>query len=331
MTQLHQAIKEKSILQLTIPGSHDSAMYKEGMGKVLGPDTEPQVINIFNKVGSLPGIHSIASSITREVISRWSRTQSLDLIGQLDYGVRYLDLRIAYHDGDFHATHTLMKASSVFEDLLKIKEWLVQHELEVVIIDFQHFYALDHDAHKVFSDKLMTLFSRGDAQTMLVDRTMIGRPIGEFLARKQQVIILYGDDCPVPATGVRGDGSGAILTESSQFWPRGTSINSIWVNKRKTTDLIPALSAVVAQRTAANGGGGGGDERIWVLQGVLTADSEDIKQHANWSLKKFGAEHCNATLSTSLPNYFHGTKAWIILMDFVEIGDWIQKVIDANK
>lgn len=49
MTAMHDRIRTRSLLQLAIPGSHDSAMYKEGMGKVLGPDSEPEVVKIFER------------------------------------------------------------------------------------------------------------------------------------------------------------------------------------------------------------------------------------------------------------------------------------------
>ncbi|CCG83231.1 protein of unknown function [Taphrina deformans PYCC 5710] len=326
MTTIHDQIRTRSVLQLAIPGSHDSAMYKEGMGKTIGPDTEPEVVNIFNKVGSLPIIKGIASSVTRDIISRWSRTQSLDLVGQVQAGVRYIDLRIASVDGDFHATHTLMKSASIFDELTALKDWLLAHPLEFLIIDFQHFYALDPPAHNTFFERLSALLST-ERGTMMVDRSRMGSPVGEFLDAGEQVIVLYGDDCKVPATGAVGDGSNALLDAQSRLWPRGSSINSVWVNKRTVNDLIPALSDIVTRRAQESADG----DRLWVLQGVLTADGDDIKAHPQWTLKKFGAESVNSTLAVEVPRYFNETqKGWIIIMDFVEVGDWIQKVIESN-
>lgn len=288
-------------------------------------------------MGSLPLIKGIASSTTRHIISRWARTQSLDLVGQMELGIRYLDLRIAFHEGDFHATHTLMKEESVFVDLGRIAAWLRANPLECLILDLQHFYALAGDAHESFARRLAETFTRqesGEASSsMLVDREAMHSPLGEILDRGQQVVVLYGDDCRVPATGVVGSGAEGVLNGgppgNAKFWPRTSGVNSIWVNKRTVTDLIPALSDIVTRRAAA--GGGGDEDRFWVLQGVLTADGEDIKHSPGSTLKAFGAESVNATLAQEVPRYFQQTgRGWIIIMDFVEIGDWITRVIEAN-
>lgn len=85
MAQNSESIKHKTLLNLTLPGSHDSAAYNLN-GHIL-PGQLPwairQILIIAESIGMPPERYIIG----------WSEAQALTLAEQLQNGVRFLDLR----------------------------------------------------------------------------------------------------------------------------------------------------------------------------------------------------------------------------------------------
>lgn len=325
---MFEQINEKSLLQLAIPGSHDSGMHPGNLGNELGLDSEKQVVDIFSKMHGVPLVGKVASGVTNKVIARWAQTQSRDLANQAALGIRYFDLRICAKNAEFFVTHTLMSQHPVWEELQRLRDWLGQpgRDKEVCILDFQHFYGLDEGAHQVFSQRLHDIFMNGD-RCMLAERDNIHTSMDIFSQNGWQVIVLYGDDCTIPLSGQRMEGADAILGQVTYLWPRNDSINSIWVNKSKTEELVAALDGIVQQRAT-------GDDlnRIWVLQGVLTAQPDDIKHRPDWTLRDFGADRCNSTMAAQVPHYLDAggdnKGGWYFsssryMADFTGFSSWI--------
>lgn len=166
-------------------GSHDSATF--ALGDELGLDSDPQVLKIFETMGSIPFIGSIASNVTSFIIKRWSACQSVPLGEQLKYGVRYLDLRVTVDDGKFYFVHTLRTSSTVRELLVPVKDFVNAHDGEIVILDFQHFYDLNKEDHVRFYNMLKDLF--GDKLAPFDYRN---KSVSEYLSAHKRVVVIYG-------------------------------------------------------------------------------------------------------------------------------------------
>lgn len=86
---------------------------------------------------AIPGAHDAGC-----IDMMWAyQTQNVPVADQLHMGVRYFDLRIANDNGTcriFHADLMGIEAEGV---ILAIREWLIAHPTEGVILDFQHFLA----------------------------------------------------------------------------------------------------------------------------------------------------------------------------------------------
>lgn len=139
----------KSILDLVIPGSHDSFAYNM---MITGPNTNnmPKLFNLF--------------------INFWSKTQNKTIHEQLMMGIRYFDLRITKYNGNFYTIHSLISIS--LEDvLIPIIEFVKRYPTEKIILDFNHLYLEDRNEFKEYImqrlDGLMIVNSYDNRTKML--------------------------------------------------------------------------------------------------------------------------------------------------------------------
>ncbi|XP_015434771.1 PREDICTED: PI-PLC X domain-containing protein 3 isoform X2 [Dufourea novaeangliae] len=99
MTRLPEVIRNVPIIQLAIPGSHDTMTYTINRRNDVGPD-EPNYIRALGRYCSL---------VSKPIIFNWSITQHDNIKDQLNGGIRYLDLRVATKppNGNIYFVHGL--------------------------------------------------------------------------------------------------------------------------------------------------------------------------------------------------------------------------------
>ena len=102
----------------------------------------------------------VLGSKAKEILCRWSMTQSLDISAQLKAGIRYLDLRVASMTGvtTLYLCHALY-TGSVKQVIQDVAAFLAQHPKEVVLLDFNHFYAMDDSQHLGLLDMMQEIFA----------------------------------------------------------------------------------------------------------------------------------------------------------------------------
>lgn len=154
--------KNIPIIHLAIPGSHDSMTYSIGCGAKAAPDADRIIARLNN---FLPC-----------VVRRWARTQNLDTAQQLRAGIRYFDLRISVRrkERQFYFVHGLF-AEPFSRPLKEIANFLALHPSEFVILDCQHFYALDDKDYARLTNELDSLIGGmafGPEDGALVDLTL---------------------------------------------------------------------------------------------------------------------------------------------------------------
>lgn len=135
-----------------LAGTHNSfTFYLDKSGDV-APGTPVAVSHL----GSLLGTPA------KQVLSYWSKTQSLGVEAQLRAGVRYFDVRVSGRPGtsDLFVVHGLY-GPTVESCLDSLATFLEEHRHEVVLLDFNHFYDMDNAAHdrlvQALTDRLVCL------------------------------------------------------------------------------------------------------------------------------------------------------------------------------
>ncbi|XP_055297283.1 PI-PLC X domain-containing protein 3 isoform X3 [Sitodiplosis mosellana] len=220
MTLLPEPIKHIPIINLAIPGSHDSMSYGISRMAKVAPDAEP-VVNHLYKV--LPC-----------VVRRWAITQKLNALEQLNNGIRYLDLRICMQpkNFNFYFVHGLY-CEEITEPLREIRKFMDEHPNEFIIIDCQHFYNFsngDYDRlnkilFKIFQDKFFTQ-TTGPLTKVTIDWAN---------SLKKQLLVVYRYS-QVP----------------KEFWP-GDCWPTPWPNQINVKKLEAVLDTNIKYRSANTG------------------------------------------------------------------------------
>ncbi|KAF5291415.1 hypothetical protein FQR65_LT01726 [Abscondita terminalis] len=164
MTNLPKQLRQTPLIHLAIPGSHDSMTSSITKSSKLAPDAEI-ILRRLNWMGP----------ILRSFICRWCKTQDLDADRQLKHGIRYFDLRVATKPGCVYPyfVHGLY-GDEVTSALSDIHNFVDAHPKEVIILDFQHFYAFTQESHRnlitlidtIFKDQLVPSFRNMEDLTL---------------------------------------------------------------------------------------------------------------------------------------------------------------------
>ena len=289
--------KKKKLKDLVIPGSHDSGTFSLDKNMEIGPD-EPNLIRKFGK-------------LVKPVVYNWSVTQSMTIYQQLSSGIRYLDLRVAHRTVD-HENSEIRVLHGLFgwtidQVLDEVNRFVANYPKEIVILDFNHFYEMDQDAHKTLADTLDASFSK---ILRAPGRQGPNVTLQEMWENEEKVIVIYNETDVVDA--------------HSHFWPPHY-IHSPWPN---TDDMKQLLEFLNKQSEASSVS----EDALQVTQALLTPQTSTIVKHVTSTLKNVLASKCNRQVTEWLKT-LRGTKSHkfnIIIADFVELSDFIPTVISLN-
>jgi hypothetical protein len=120
MTKSYAALRGKTLAEITLPGTHDSGAYS------LGDRKSPERSTAEWLAGQ-------SLNLTKP----WAITQRLDVKGQLEGGVRWLDMRTAFDGSDFYFHHAVLGPKT--RDMLRqIRAFLDEpgHGHELVVLEF---------------------------------------------------------------------------------------------------------------------------------------------------------------------------------------------------
>ncbi|BFZ10763.1 hypothetical protein BsWGS_13802 [Bradybaena similaris] len=298
MSSLPSSLQNLPLTELTIPGTHNSGTFS--CCTTLAPDADSAI----KKLTEIP----IMGCFIESVIHRWAQCQRLTFTQQLLSGVRYFDLRVSTKpDSDeFFLVHTLYatKVSQLIED---VKSFLDSYSQEVVILDFNHFYAMEEEHHVQLITYLIAEFGNKICHNCdIADLTL-----STLWGKGHQVIIFYQHKA---------------VESFEEIWPK-QRIYNFWPNTDNPETCIARLD------TFFNAKDPHPDIKDFIVcQGVLTPTATTVTQSV------FGTGGLETLSEKLLP----GFSAWIekslefthplniVTVDFAENRGFILKVIDLN-
>ncbi|GLV41682.1 uncharacterized protein CBL_13379 [Carabus blaptoides fortunei] len=286
MSNLPIHLRSVSLIHLAIPGSHDSMTWSINRKSPMSPDAEP-LLQRLRFLGSMLGY----------VMSRWSITQSYDVLAQLNSGIRYFDLRIATKTGteQLYFVHGLY-ADDVRSPLSEIQTFLETHPREVVILDCQHFYAFGQSDHETFMRLLTSTFGHKLLPyTQHMDHITLEFMTTQF---RYQVIVIYRSD--------------AARFGQPLLWP-AASWPTPWPNTISINKLFTTLDENLKSRSASKG---------YVSQCLLTPTTWFVCKHVFGTLKSECAvpleKHTLSWIERQRPG---GSGVNIIISDFIGMSE----------
>ena len=166
-------IGHKSLTDLVLPGTHDSAAYKFTDKYMPGAQSK-KVQRIIN----------LADFLIKNIIKSVEITQELTIYKQLKRGARYLDIRAGWLDHQWYTYHC--HAGPTVEKVLKdIQRFLKKHECEVVIIEISHFRNKTPESEKILKALIENYL--GD---MLCDKNPSQNfPLFDIISRNKRAIV----------------------------------------------------------------------------------------------------------------------------------------------
>ena len=240
-----------------------------------------------------------------DIIHRWSKCQNLSILEQLRAGVRYLDLRVAYHaqTDELRHIHCLYgpKVSTCME---QVKAFLEEHNTEVVLLDFNHFYNMELEHHLQAITYLMFVFDG-----MLCPYSSLhSLTLNSLRHNGTRVIVFYQH---------------SSVMEFPDFWPKPTIV-SPWANTMDVAKCLSFQENAAQERNSA--------DQIHVCQAVLTPGSTDVIQKFGSSLQ----EECAKKINHTLPGWLSsdavkGCPSMIVVVDFVDEGNVVPSIVSLNK
>ncbi|KAK4874099.1 hypothetical protein RN001_013459 [Aquatica leii] len=285
MTNLPQQLRQMPFVHLAIPGSHDSMTAAITRSSTLSPDAEA-ILKRLNWLGP----------ILRSFMYKWCRTQTLSGVEQLKQGIRYFDFRVASKENtvNHYFVHGLY-SNEVTSTLSDFRDFIDTHPEEVIIMDFQHFYAFKNEDHRNLINTINTIF-----KYKLLPKTKDMKHLTlEFMTRtnKYQVIVIYRN---------------GHAHEDPFLW-MNNSFPTPWPATTSSTELIQKLDYGLAHRIPSIG---------YVSQFLLTPTNWFVFKHIYSSLKK----QCVIPLQKTKCEWIsrqmiggHGVN--IIIGDFIELNN----------
>ena len=268
----------------------------------------------------------------RQVLKRWSLTQSTSVYDQLVMGIRYLDIRIAPDPttaptavnpttpttSDVNPTTPIVNPTAartprtlhalygclLSEVLSAVKRFLTEQPSEALLLDVNHVYAFTAAEH--LDNQRLISSSLGD----LLCPVLAAVPSLDALRRTPHRVICfyqYTTDATVPGV-----------------WPQRRCVSE-WADTCQPDTLIAYLNRCVATPPCR--------ERFRVLQGILTPDVAYLLRNMQRSLKECLAGPFTARFVRWMLRVVQSGRAdnlTVMLADFVEMSDFIPVVIRLN-
>jgi len=262
----------------------------------VGPD-ESAFIRMLNRY---------CSFIAKPITLNWSITQRDDIGQQLNGGIRYLDLRVATKPTtrDIYFLHGLY-GSEISEPLLSVANWLTSHANEIVILDFQHFYAFADEDHRRLIEKIKQIFHGRMCPVSSLDQVTL-----QWLtAMRYQVVVIYRN---------------ISARDHEHLWPSGLW-RTVWPNTVRVNELIDFLNLELRGRSSDIG---------FVSQCLLTPDTSYVTRHLCGSLQRSLVPLCQKAILHWIGQQKPGAGGLnIVIADFVSDNDFLfsRTVIQSNK
>lgn len=139
MNSLPQTLKNSTINNIILPGSHDSCTYNLDLS--------------IPTISSMEKFRKNIGRIYSSPISVWTITQKYDIYSQLMFGIRYFDIYVSFLNNTIYTTHTFVN-NLLINILDRFNIFSLSHPSEIIILDI----TTDYENKSSFSLDASTLF-----------------------------------------------------------------------------------------------------------------------------------------------------------------------------
>lgn len=158
MQERLKTLGSRQLGALVLPASHDSSMYRSGP------------------------IESLA------------RTQDLSIFDQLEYGIRYFDLRVRWTGSKFVMFHGPVDGPDLSDILEGIKRYANFGHKEVAILKFSHFKDIDNTIYKQFTTQVNDAIGNWLVKSKVAGKRLAQMTVNEYVSNGTALLAVVDDD-----------------------------------------------------------------------------------------------------------------------------------------
>ena len=319
MTERYDYLKDWTLMDLVIPGTHDSGTYNMGPIKAVTPEA-CRGIEFPKGWGLDTGIAAAKDLLDLSQLSSWSKkTQNKDYFAQLANGIRFVQIR-PYFDSKnlrFYTHHnfiadpitkpnpdtSLDQTNKTDYVLAQIKNFMekIQDQKELVIVNFEppvfcNMSVADHEALlNALTEELGSYMYTGATSA-----TLFNTRLSNIVADGSKVVVNYQWSDPSFRLGRPNQGFYNI------------AINKQWPNKGKKEEVF----SIEQNFLIANAGSATPNLVNWVITPANEGETEELNSY----LRKF--------YDTIMLNDKNAID--IVTADFFEYGGYLDNIIYMN-
>jgi len=262
----------------------------------------------------LPGTHNSGSfgeyvgHISDTVFTRYLICQDEDIKTQLNYGIRYLDIRVGYYPNlpegypKFWLNHNYAKINPLSTLIHDVKNFLKTNS-EVLVVNF-HRFPKGFDTHPEAHGLLVDYLRKEWGELMAPSSMRAGVTVDELWAANKTLIVAYNNY----ETNIA----------HSFLWPK---IPQEWGDQRSVEGLYSFLESANERHVD--------DPYVWAAMAELTPSAIDVIFRPLGGLRQL-AQAVNANVTRWYQQDQFWSKANIIAVDFFHGTDIVDIAIRAN-
>nr|CRZ23625.1 Bm9338 [Brugia malayi] len=313
MSELPAAARDKPIMTLAIPGSHLSGTCNLKEDSEITPD-QTWCVRVLD-----------SNDMIRKAVYNWSKVQTISIKQQLEAGIRFLDVQVAYINEDIYVVHGL-RSMEIRELFKRVDDFLSVHPKEIVLIDINHFYEFREQHHDKLLDMISNLFGDRLISRPTTTRTAMSYTLNKIWNGTGRVIIFYQPPLPsLRASDINGHaGPSDIIKLPNHVWSR-QFIRSPWPKTDDAKRMVDDVGNILQTRVLEDG--------FQVCQAIVTLTVNSIIRQPTGTFEaRFGRRATRALVDWLRQNgHSYRSNINVILADFVDEDDFCNTVIDLNK
>jgi len=245
MAKNNDIIKDLPINRIPLLGSHDAGSY--GVNRHSHP-CHGYLTHSGHHISRMPKWSDVTSA----------RCQSASIEDQLRYGVRYLDLRIAFQNNKYWIEHMWLSTPLLGEDgvFAEIKDFLSKYPQEIVILNMKELWSETGEMTSQEAEVYFQLVEKEFGALLAPAGDFAQATIGSLLAQGAQLIIIGNTE----------------RTASSFIWPVN-KLDDRWMDTGNSDKLCDELNSRVVSAWRS----GESADKLRILQAMTTTKHKILK------------------------------------------------------
>ena len=302
MGSISTEIASMRLDELLLPGTHDSGSYRLDDRLVPDQGLNPSIRRVVQV------LRTLHAPFPYEFVKKWALAQSMDISGQLEHGIRFLDLRPVFDQNVWKTAHTLIgdDLDAIFG---QIASFASKYPSEVIVVQLSNVIGGSlrdrHDLLASIERKLADcIYSRSSDGFVLTYQEMI---------QQNKRVVVAGSHLPI--------------SNHSGIWPA-----SIFEGEYTNQDSLEQMFSRNAEKIRSYGG----DGRLFQLYWTLTAQSIDIEKSLLIPIHHPSSLNELASIANLQFHYFSNSfknryrLGNILLMDFFEMTNLVSFAKEQN-